>query len=274
MCIFVVADEVELVSPQDGEDCVVGDLVNFEYIPLEDSIVSCYLYHNNSGIWSSEKSDYNPSSDVINVFNDSIDPNHLLWGVRCMNDTTIFTSFNYSFILTDKPYCATLDSTVCPSSIRLNDIGVFKTHLANTRGFDLENQDCNVWIENNNSVVVKTFDSLIYSQQVKQQLDDEGNWINVADVKVPVTDSGGNYVFPFAVDSNWAWVGDEYTIYAVCNGVETSCAFNVTSQRLMDTTNIRDTAKKGMGQVFMVVFMGAITFFILKYVYTTYWVKS
>jgi len=260
----VSADQnITLFTPVNGSSCVVGPDVEFKFYVDED-VDTCELWHNNSGIWSLEY-----QADTVttgyHTYNSSVDPNTIIWNVECTilsPEHIEWAINNFTAVITDAPYCAVLDSTSCPDEVNIGSEGVFKTRLSNTLGYYLENQDCNVWVENMDGEVVKPYPSMIYQQEVIEQLDEEGNWMNIVQPEFPLTDSLGWYVFPFTPKRSWAWVGDGYVIHAVCNGQETTCGFNVTSSRLPDMEDAERTLKSGGGVfiIFLIVLLLAATF--------------
>lgn len=257
-------DNITLTSPINGTSCVTLDDSTFHYIPKTENIVSCNLYTNNSGIWHLDAIDTSPDLNVDNIFNITLSPNTILWQIQCSNQTHTLYSNNNTFILTTKRYCAVLSETSCTPSINLASTGVIKTRLSNTRRFYLENQDCNVWITNQRNEVVKSFDTMLYMQNVALQLDKEGNWINVVDKKVPLTDSNGYYVMEFTLDKSWAWYDDEYTIHVSCNGQETTCNFNATKERLPDMNEYEALGREAGGVFIVAIIMIAAIVYAVK----------
>jgi hypothetical protein len=262
---FVSADNVTLVAPQNATSCLAGENVTFAYIPVEDSLIVCNLLHNESGEMQVEAATYNPTVKSTNSFTDTLRPSDYLWTVECDNDTTTFyTGFNWTFTLTDFPYCAVLSETTCNKDAPLNGFGAVRTRLGNTNGIYLENQDCAVSVKNAAGELVKTFPTMLYNDKVNRQLDTEGNWINVAEGKVPLTDSGGYYTYQFPITNDWAWVGDEFTVEVTCNGITETCDFNVTSERLPDMENYRQLGRMGGGLLALFI-IGSIVIAALFY---------
>jgi hypothetical protein len=259
---LVSAEDITLYHPSDGDGCVVGDYINFTYTPVEVSLKSCNLYANDTGVWGLTDNNVSISVGVVNSFRESLLPGSILWEIICTNQTDDFYSENRTFTYKNAPYCAVLNNAQCTPNPNVNSMAVAKAQLSNSRGFFLENQDCNVFITNSRGEPVKAFDSMLYMQTVGIQLDKEGNWINVADKKVPLTDSEGWYVFPFLIDRDWAWVGDEYNIHIVCNGQEAICNFNVTSDRLPDTNNYEQIGINAGGTI---LFILIILYLIARY---------
>jgi hypothetical protein len=253
---------ITLYNPLSNESCVKGPTVDFTFY-LEAPASYCQLITNGSDLDSDMDTVYTLSSPTTNAYNyinfTFAFKGFKLWQIGCMMTTPdpdrMEYSTNYTFTLTDAPYCGVLSDTVCHDNVSINGEGVFKTRLSNTRGFYIENYPCNVWIENSRGEVVKKFNSMMYEQDVKIQLDSAGNWINTADVKVPLSDSAGWYVFPFIVDSSWAWYGDTYTVKAVCIGQQTSCSFKASQERLPDTNRYGDLLKTG-GGLFVLLVVG------------------
>lgn len=257
---LISADEIIIISPLDGESCVTYKDDGLAYIPSATTIdyTTCYVFTNNSGTWRVDGTDVSPTTNSINYFNITLEPNHILWRINCANDTTTVYSSNNTFTLVNAPYCAVLDSTTCNPDVNLGGYGVVKTRLSNTRGFYLDNQDCNVFITDQYDNIVKAYNTMLYMGQTNQQVDNEGNWVNVADKKVPLTDSNGWYVFEFPITDYWAWYGESYDIHVICNGVETSCNFNVTMSRLPDTDYYRAMGKDAGGFIVVLVFFVAV----------------
>lgn len=247
-------DNVSLDTPRNTASCVVGP--NVEMVWWAGGGIAwdeCKLFHNNSGNWVIEKLNYSVSTDNYNIFHDEFDvPNTILWGVQCLTLTpskTEWSESNFTFTLTDAPYCAVLSSTNCTQETHYGSPAVFTFVLANTLGDYLENQDCNLWIQNSDGIIVKSFDTLMSSQGVTQQLDDDGNWINVADKKVPLTDSLGRYLFEWMPDRSFMWQGETYTIHANCNGQTTNCQFTAREQRAVDINEAEVLTKKFSGMI-------------------------
>lgn len=251
---------ITLSSPVNGSSCIVGPVVGFTFY-VDDDVDRCELWHNNSGLWSMEYQDDTVTTGYY-TYNTSVDPNTIIWNVKCTMLSPEHVSFglnNFTFIVTDAPYCAVLTSTSCPAEVNVGSEGVFKTRLSNTLGFYLENQDCNVWVENIDGEIVKAYPSMIYQQEVIEQLDEEGNWMNIVQPEYPLTDSLGWYVFPFTPERSWAWVGDEYVIHTVCNGQETTCGFNVSNTRLLDVEDAERTMKAGGGIFILFIILVSLT---------------
>jgi len=174
---------------------------------------------------------------------------------------------NFTFTLTDAPYCAVLSDTSCSNNVSLGSAGVVKTRLGNTKGFWLEAQDCNVFVTSGGGDVVKTYDTMMYSQDTDLTVDDDGNWITRADKKVPLTDSLGYYVYSFKVDRDWARYDEEYTIHVICNGQETTCNFNASKVRLPDTGEVKAITKEGGGLITGVLLLILLVFLYFKYLH-------
>jgi hypothetical protein len=253
---LVSAEDITLNTPANGDSCVLGEYANFSYTP-NVAVSSCYLYTNTSGALALTASNTSAVSGQENFFyNIPMSANNIRWYVRCVNSSlSNIYSENYTFVLKDVLYCAVLSETACPLNPNVNSDATLKTRLGNTRGFWLENQDCNVFITDSAGRIVKSFDSMLYMQTVSIQMDKDGNLINVADKKVPLTDSAGYYVFPFHVDSSWAWVGDEFTANIVCNGETTQCSFNVTKDRLPDMNNYQQLGMDASGIIIFVLIL-------------------
>lgn len=257
-CLFYnVSPQVQLYpfTPRNTTSCVVAPEVLFEFY-TNQSWSDCHLWANNTGVFESKIFQL-PLTAGVNQFyyNFTIVPNTILWRVHCESFTPAEDEYsdNFTFTLTDAPYCAVLAETSCKKEVNLGGEGLFKTRLSNTNGIYLENQDCNVWVEDSSGEVVKKFNNMLYSQKVTQVLDDEGNWINIVNPDVPVTDSQGWYVFNYPIFHEWAWYGEEYTLKAVCNGQITSCDFNVTKARLPDVNEMRALGKEAGGIIFLII---------------------
>jgi hypothetical protein len=257
-----VAENVTLIKPIDTDPCVPGGgdgYTIFEYRPTMSYATTCYLYSNQSGVWSVADTAYTVTANVSNFFNESFIPGKIFWGVRCSNTTSgIWDSFNFSFTLKNAPYCATLSETSCPNMPNIDGVGVFKTRLMNTKGMSLENQDCNIWIQNAGGEVVKAYNTRLIGHKVNIILDQTGKWVNTAEQKVPLTDSQGYYVFPFKIDSGVFWYGDTYTIYASCNGITTSCAFTTDKNRLPDVNNMEAFGREASGTIVGLIIIGFV----------------
>lgn len=269
----VVAEHnITLLTPVDGDGCVTDHVVNFSFYLDETATDGCRLWHNNSGVWSLESAEYLSVSLGYNYFIDEVDSNTILWGVECHDKppANIDWSDNFTFTVVDAPYCAVLSSTSCMSNPNKGGFGTLKTRLGNTQGFWLEGQDCNVWIEDVDGETVEVFNSMIYQQEVKQFYDSEGNIANLVYPEFPLTDSQGWFVFKFLIDPEWAWVGDNYTIYAVCNGQQTSCDFSVDkSKSPADIENIRLMGKNFGGLVIVFMVILGIAVFVVR----TLWLR-
>ena len=262
-------DNITLVYPSDALTCVPGGSVQFKYKPLASGNTICQLYHNSSGTWTLADFNVTISSNVINYFNADLKPGHIQWTVKCSNTTSNFLTSNFTFTLTTAPYCAVLSTATCARNQSLGSTQNVQTRLSNTNGIYLENQDCDVYIKNKRGEVVKRYNTLMVNAQTDLQYDSNtGQWINVAkeSTKPPLTNSLGYYTFEYLVDSQWAWVGDAYTINLDCNGQNQSCPFNVTHSALPDVTNVEQLGARaggllalfGMLALFGAVFVGNI----------------
>ena len=140
---FVSAEDISLVYPSNGDACITGQYVNFQYLPNQSNTHYCSLFSNMSGTWSMINFANSVTPQAYNYFNLSISPGSILWGVYCTNVTNDFYSVNYTFTVVKAPYCAILSETSCTGNISINTDGVVKTRLSNSRGFYLENAD---WI--------------------------------------------------------------------------------------------------------------------------------
>lgn len=247
-CFADAQSNITLYQPTDANNCVAGSPTSLSYLIVQPAS-SCEVYTNDTGAWANTLTDYDITANEYNLFNVSFSPNTIQWGVRCMmtGPGAYEYSGNFTFVQTAAPYCAVISGVTCASNASLGSEEILKLQLSNTRGMKLELQDCNVWIENKKSEVVKQFNTLTVMQQTSILLDKDGNWLNTQVNKVPLTDSNGYYVFPFIVDSKWAWYGDEYTVHASCNGQEAVCGFNVTQQRLPDVNQWDNLIKEGGG---------------------------
>jgi hypothetical protein len=261
LALDVRADDVTLLKPANGDTCVTGQTVNFSYqpnIPAATAVNNCYLYVNDTGTWHIQ--DFNSSAvgNQVNYFyNQQLSAGMVMWGVRCVNSSLndVFSAANYNFTLKNVAYCAVLSPAVCPKDPNVNSMAVGSTRLGNSRGFWLENQDANVYITNSRGTTVKAFDTMTVSQEITLVLDKNGNWLNTLDKKVPLTDSAGYYVFPFLVDRDWAWVGDEYTLNFNVNGETVSCKFNVTKDRLPDMNNYQQLGVDASGVILLILIL-------------------
>jgi hypothetical protein len=256
------AEDITLNTPSDGDGCVLGESsINFSYTP-NVAVTSCFLYANDTGTLAQKAVNSSAVAASENFFlNIPLNAGPVAWYVRCVNSSAddLYSS-NFTFTLKNVAYCAVLSSTSCPKDPNINSMAVVKTRLGNTRGFWLQNQDCNVFMTDSQGRIVRAYDSMLYMQQVSLQLDTEGNWVNVADKKVPLTDSGGYYVFPFLVERDNFWMGDEYTANIVCNGETTTCKFNVTSDRLPDMNNYQRLGQESAGIVILFVILAYLVF--------------
>ncbi len=266
---------ITLHIPQDNTDCWVlkectqkGEYyINFTYIPYTD-FTHCSLFTNESGSFAFEEINYNINAQVNNKLHHHVDsiPNTILWAVRCQEDGGAFHfSDNFTVTVTDAPYCAVLSETSCDSNAALGSEYIFKTRLGNTKGLWLENQDCNVWIENSDGVIVKKFNTMGVNQEANIQLDSDGNWINTASQNTILTDSQGYYVYPFIVASEWAYYGEEYTVKTVCNGQSTSCNFNVSKAKLPDVEHYEALGKEASGLLFILLCIFIVLFYLFKH---------
>jgi hypothetical protein len=254
------AADVYLTAPTNANTCVLGQAVNFSYTPNQSSITHCNLFTNQSGLWAIYDTATNISALTSSAFlNEPLSPGTYLWGVTCGNATSNMVSSNFSFSLKNVAYCAILSETTCPLNPNVNSMTQGKTRLSNSRGFYLENQDCNVYITDADGNPVKAFDTMLYMQDVSVQLDKDGNTVNVADKKVPLTDAAGYYVFPFLVDRDWAWVGANYSLVFSCNGIVSSCNFTVDKDRLPDMNNYDELGKEA-GGIILFLILAAIAF--------------
>jgi len=252
------AKAVTLNYPTDADQCVLGDYIRFQYTPSENA-TTCHIWANDTGTFKLTDSNYTILQNGSNFFNETLNIGSIMWEIRCTDvDNNKFDSANYTFILKDVKYCAVLSETTCPVLPNLDGVGVFKTRLKNTKGMSLENQDCNIWIENAGGIVVKAFNTLMIGQEVKIQLDENGNWINTAERKVPLTDAQGYYIFPFPVDNSWAWMNDTYSIYASCNGIQTYCNFQVAKSRIPDVNNYEALGREAGGVLAIILILGFV----------------
>lgn len=268
--MFVSAAHViTLVEPVNASTCIISGNVDFEFNIDEAATDHCELWSNITGTWSLQK--YLPAATLgINTFSINFtNPNTVLWGVVCNDLTPVdrdWSTLNHTMTITDAPYCAVLSAVTVSKDPNKGSMAVLKTQLSNTNGINLENQDCNVYIEDSGGFVVKRFDTLMSTQETDIQIDQNGNWINIANKKAPLTDSGGNYVYDFEVGTDWAWVGDEYTVNVICNGQKQTAKFNVTSMRLLDTENFSDTVKKSGGQILGMFIVAGLFALSLKFI--------
>jgi hypothetical protein len=111
---------------------------------------------------------------------------------------------------------------------------------------------------------------MMIDAQTEIQVDKNGNQINVAKDKTPLTDSQGWYVYSFQIDPAWAWVGDEYTINAVCNGQAALCNFNVTIDRLTDVERYDELGKAAGGIIVFWLLVAAAVILVLRSLYRTW----
>jgi hypothetical protein len=211
VCALASADNITLYYPSDGDNCVIGDTINISYIP-NVPVNNCNLYTNTSGVWTLTDSSFSVFNLSMNYFYESPSVATYLWQIQCSNTTHTLYSKNRTFTYKDVAYCAVLSAATCTSTPNVGSKGVLNSRLSNTRGVYLENQDCSVYItrDSDNAPVV-VYDTMLYNAETNVQLDNLGNWINIVNKKAPLTDSGGNYVFSYDIDSSWAWVGDNYT---------------------------------------------------------------
>lgn len=255
------------ILPENEETCVLSGNITFKYYIDEEANLGCDLWTNSSGTWKIDLYDitanlgYNTFGYEINT------PNTVLWRLQCSDTVTPdidYSTVNTTFTVTDAPYCAVLSETTCSTTGALGSEFIFKTRLGNTKGIWLENQDCNVWIEDSSGVIVKKFNSMGVNQETAIQLDSDGNWINTASKDTILTDSQGYYIYPFVVNSNWAYYGESYTVKTVCNGQTTSCDFNVTKQKLPDIDNYEALGKEASGLIFVLLIFFIILFYLIK----------
>jgi hypothetical protein len=256
-------DSISLNYPDNGNTCVIGTSIIYQYTPLVESLSSCHLYNNFTGSWDLRSTNSTPSANVSNFFNDSTTPGIIKWGIKCINSTglSIYSS-NYTFNVVNAPYCAILSGTTCTENVSLGSEQIFKTRLGNTRGFWLKDQQCNIWITNIRGEIVKSFDTMLYMAETNLQTDKDGNTINIAEKKVPLTDSNGYYIFPFTVDKSWAWYNDNFTIWASCNGQTTTCMFTPTIERLPDTNDLEALGVEASG---IFILFAILIFVLVKY---------
>ena len=261
LSLTVSGEDITLNNPTNNNNCVLGQNVNFSYTPTVE-VSSCNLYTNDTGTWSILASNTSAVYNQPNFFyNQEISPGEVLWGIRCVNSTSDdLYSPNYTFILKDVAYCAVLSGTVCPLEPNVNSVAVAQTRLSNTRGFSLENQDCAVWATNSNGNLVKTWDTMTVEQQVTLVLDGSGNWLNTLDKKIPLTDSSGYYTFPFLVERDTFWVGDNYTLHFSCNGIEATCSFIPSKDRLPDMNNYQQLGMDAMGLFLLLIILSYLFF--------------
>jgi len=254
--LCVSAEDITLNYPTDDNNCVLGQTINFSYTPTVE-VTQCNLYTNISGSWSILASNTSALYNQPNYFyNQELSPGINMWGIRCINSTLddLFSA-NFTFTLKDVAYCAVLSGTVCPLEPNVNSIAVAQTRLSNTRGFSLENQDCAVWATNQNGNLVKTWDTMTVDQLVTLVLDSSGNWLNTLDKKIPLTDSSGYYTFPFLVERDIFWVGDNYTLHFSCNGIESTCSFIPSKDRLPDMNNYQQLGMDAAGLFLLVIIL-------------------
>ncbi len=265
---FVSADHVITnYLPSDGNTCVVGGNISFRFYIDEVADAGCILYTNETGSFLMVRNDITADLGFNNFNHEITDPNTIMWFLGCADISPPdieFSVVNTSFTITDAPYCAVLSDTSCPSEGALNSEINFKTKLGNTLGNLLENQDCNVWIEDSDGVIIKKFNTMLVNQKTNLQIDDGGNWINTGSNEAILTDSQGLYIFPFFVDSVWAYFGEIYTVKATCNGQITSCEFQVTGSKPADIDRWEFFFKEFSGLVFLLVFFVTIAFVIIK----------
>lgn len=253
------------ILPEQNAECILTGNVSFKFYLSEEADGGCEFWSNDTGTFLLS-SDGISGDFGFNTFTYYFDkPNTVLWRIGCANVTPPDVSYNpinSTFTITDAPYCATLSETTCPSTGYIGSEYVFKTRLGNTNGLWLENQDGNIWIEDSTGAIVKKFNSMGVNQESAIQLDSDGNWINTASPDTILTDSRGYYVYPFIVDSEWAYYGDELTVKAVLNGQETSCNFNVSKSKLPDVEHMEALGKEA-GGVLTLILAGFIVLYIL-----------
>jgi len=149
---------------------------------------------------------------------------------------------------------ASVVTSVCKTSVMLGESGSILVNITNTLGEFLEAQDCDIYTtEQDNTNIIARYDtSCTYEDEY---VDDGGNWATVT--KCPLSNSRGQYPFTFPVTEDLGYFyGDNYTVYAVCNGKETSCNFITALPRRVDMEKTEAQAKNWAGIVF--------TFFILS----------
>jgi len=253
------AEDITLNAPAAGDTCVLGEHVNYSYTP-NVAVSSCYLYANDTGVMSLKASNVSAVANQLNFFYGvESSANIVGWYVRCVNSSlNDLFSANQSYTLKNVAYCAVLSETLCPFEPNVNSMAVGRTRIGNSRGFWLENQDANVYVTRTDTgAIVKAFDTMTIGQQVTLILDpNTGQWLNTLDKKIPLSDANGYYIFPFLVDSNWAWVGyPEYQLNFNLNGQSATCRFNVTKTRLPDTENLRLLGVDASGVILLILIL-------------------
>jgi len=263
------ADNVTLVYPPNNSPCLTGDHVMLYYSPNDATMTACSLYTNSSGVWNLDIFNSSVTPSVINSFNLSLSsPGSFIWTVKCRDSGNgVYNTSNWSFIVTPAPYCAYLTDTSCTQNISINSNGTLKTRLGNTKGFWLENQDGNIFITNARGEIVKSYDTMMIDAETQIQIDKNGNYINIAKDKTPLTDSQGYYIYSFPVSDSWAWVNDNYTIHAVLNGQEAVCNFTVRIDRLSDYERYDQLGKAAGGMVMFWIILSGLAVYLLRSFY-------
>lgn len=82
-------------------------LINFEYIPIDDYLLSCRLYGDFDGAFEEQQVNNTPQSGVSNFFIENLADGAYIWNVLCEDEAlrSAFALQNYSFIIdTTPPY--------------------------------------------------------------------------------------------------------------------------------------------------------------------------
>jgi len=255
----VSADHNIRIDVPGNNTCVSYGDVLFNWFVDEPVTGQCNLYTNKSGVLVIDY--YLGSSFSVgnHNFTRNFSPGSYQYRIGCTDTPPLDTSYsdNYTMLVVDKLYCAVLTDTSCDTMPNLNNYGVVRTRLGNTRGFYLEAQDGQVFIEKN-GVVVKTFNTMVYNQETALQVDNNGNFINVVKPNVPLTDSNGYYIYEFPISGDWAHVGDTYNVTVSINGELTRCEFKVNSSKLPDMENWRSIGKNIGGFIVVIIVLYGI----------------
>ena len=166
--------------------------------------------------------------------------------------------------VTDAPYCAVLSNTRCNREVDLGGVGHFSTVLKNTKGMFLENQECDVWIENGSGDLVGVVYSSLFDGLPQNYIDEKNNFVTGRNDSLIFTDSLGQFMVGFPISTSTYWYGDEYTVIGSCNGVETSCKMNVTTRRLPDTNEYKELGRMGGGLFLLFILVVLIVIYLPK----------